>query len=71
MGPAEVRADFSGALSAIVVVALIMATTALMLVTLNTKAAAVADLDLTAAQHTQARITTGAVAALVRPADRR
>jgi hypothetical protein len=35
MGRAGARADFSGALSAIVVVALILATTALMLVTLN------------------------------------
>jgi hypothetical protein len=35
MERAGVRADFSGALSAIVVVALIVATTAVMLVTLN------------------------------------
>jgi hypothetical protein len=73
MGPAEVRADFSGALSAIIVVALIVATTAVMLVTLNTKAAAVAGLGpvLIASQHADVRITTGAVAALARPADRR
>jgi hypothetical protein len=71
MGRTEVRADFSGALSAIVVIALIMATTAVMLVTLNTKAAAVAGLDLPTAHHTEAPITTGTVVALARPADRR
>ena len=36
MGQAAARSDFSRALSAMVVVALIVATTALMLVTLNT-----------------------------------
>ena len=71
MGRAEVRADFSGALSAIVVVALILATTAVMLVTLNSKAAAVAGLELTAVQDAEARIMTGTVVALARPADRR
>ena len=63
MGRAEVRADFSGAVSAIVVVALILATTALMLVTLNTKAAAVADLHVTAAHHVEAQIGIGTVMA--------
>ena len=62
MGRAEVRGDFSGALSAIVVIALIMATTAVMLVTLNAKAAAVADLHVTAA-HVEAQISTGTVMA--------
>jgi hypothetical protein len=73
MGPAEVRADFTGALSAIVVIALIVATTAVMLVTLNTKAGAVADLApvLMAGHHADARISTGAVVAVARPADRR
>jgi hypothetical protein len=63
MGRAEVRGDFSGALSAIVVIALIMATTAVMLVTLNAKAAAVADLHVTAAHHVEAQISTGTVMA--------
>jgi hypothetical protein len=40
MGRAEIRADFSGALSAIVVIALVIATTAVMVVTLNTAGAA-------------------------------
>ena len=73
MGRVEVRADFSGALSAIIVVALIVATTALMLVTLNTKAAAVAGLEqgLMAGPHSEARVTTGAVVAVANPADRR
>jgi hypothetical protein len=69
MGPAETRADFSGALSAIIVIALIVATTAVMLVTLNTKAAAVAGLEPVVAA--EARITTGAVVAFARPVDRR
>ncbi len=45
MGRDEGRGDFSSALSAIIVLALIVATTAVMLVTLNTKAAAVAGLE--------------------------
>lgn len=36
MERADVRADFSGALSAIIVIALIVASTAVMVVTLNT-----------------------------------
>ena len=40
MGRAERRADFSGALSAIVVIALVIATTAVMVVTLHTARAA-------------------------------
>jgi hypothetical protein len=73
MERADVRADFSGALSAIIVVALIIATTAVMLVTLNTKAAAVADLErgLMAGPHAEARVTAGAVVAVANPADRR
>jgi hypothetical protein len=72
MGRAEVRADFSGALSAIVVVALILATTAVMLVTLNSKAAAVAGLDpVLITDQAEARMTTGTVVALARPPDRR
>ena len=64
MGRDEGRADFSGALSAIIVLALIVATTAVMLVTLNTKAAAVAGLEPVAT-------ATGTVVAVARPADRR
>jgi hypothetical protein len=71
MGRIEARADFSGALSAIIVVALIVATTAVMLVTLNSKAAAVADLNLAAPQHAEARMSTGTVVAVARPTDRR
>jgi hypothetical protein len=72
MGRAEVRADFSGALSAIVVIALIVATTALMLVTLNSKAAAVAGLEPPLiADQAEARVMTGAIVALARPAERR
>lgn len=73
MGRAEARADFSGALSAIVVMALIIATTALMLVTLHTKAAAVAGLEpvLMAGQHAEARVRTGAVAAVACSPERR
>ncbi len=69
MGHSVRSSDFSGALSAIVVVALIMATAAMMLVTLNAKAAAVAGLEPVVAA--EARITTGTVVALARPADRR
>ena len=66
MGRTQVRADFSGALSAIVVIALIMATTAVMLVTLNSKAGAVAGLEPlpVAAEHFAAGIRTGAVVAV-------
>ena len=72
MGRAEVRTDFSGALSAIVVVALIVATTALMLVTLNSKAAAVAGLEpVLIADQAEARMRTGAIVAVARPAERR
>ncbi len=73
MGHSAHSNDFYGALSAIVVIALIIATTAVMLVTLNTKAGAVADLEpvLMAGQHADARISTGAVVAAARPADRR
>ena len=73
MGRAEVRADFSGALSAIVVVALILATTAVMLVTLNSKAAAVAGLEpiRIAGEPAEAGIMTGTVIALARRSDRR
>ena len=72
MGRAEARADFSGALSAIVVVALILATTALMLVMLNTRAA-VAGLEpgLTTGQQADASVKTGTVVALALPTDRR
>ena len=63
MGRAEVRADFSGALSAIIVLALIVATTAVMLVTLNTKAAAVAGLEPV--------LTAKGTVVAARPADRR
>ena len=72
MGRAEARADFSGAVSAIVVAALIVATTAVMLVTLNSKAAAVAGLEpVLMTDQAQARVTTGTVVALARPAERR
>jgi hypothetical protein len=71
MGRTEARADFSGALSAIVVAALLLATTAMMLVTLNSKAGAVAELGLTEAQHVQAQVSTGTVVAVARPADGR
>ena len=72
MGRAEARADFSGAVSAIVVAALIVATTAVMLVTLNSKAAAVAGLEsVLVANQAEARVTTGTVVALARPAERR
>ena len=72
MGRAEVRADFSGALSAIVVAALILATTAVMLVTLNSKAAAVAGLEpALITDQAEARVRTGTVVALARPAERR
>jgi hypothetical protein len=72
MGQAEARADFSGALSAIVVVALILATTALMLVTLNSKAAAVAGLEpVLITDQAEARVRTGAILALARPPERR
>ena len=64
MGRAEVRAEFSGALSAIVVIALIVATTAVMLVTLNTKAGAMAELG-------PGLTVTGTVVAVAPPADRR
>ena len=72
MGHSVRSSDFSGALSAIIVVALIVATAAMMLVTLNAKAGAVAGLEpiLIAGQH-EARITTGTVVALARPAERR
>ena len=56
----------------IVVVALILATTALMLVTLNSKAAAVAGLDpVLITDQAEAHITTGTVVALARPPGRR
>ena len=72
MGRAEVRAEFSGALSAIVVVALILATTAVMLVTLNSKAAAVAGFDpVLITDQAEARIMTGTVVASARPPERR
>ena len=71
MGRAEARADFSGALSAIVVVALILATTALMLVMLNTRAAVAGLEPVLVADYAETRLTTGTVIALARPADRR
>ena len=72
MGHSVRSRDFSGALSAIVVVALIMATATMMLVTLNAKAA-VAGLEpiLIAGQHAEAGVKTGTVVALARPAERR
>lgn len=71
MGRTEIRADFSGALSAIVVVALIVATTALMLVTLNSKAAVAGLEPVLMADQIEARVRTGAIVALARPAERR
>jgi len=70
MGHPARSSDFCGAVSAIVVVALLIATTSVMLVTLNTKAAAVAGAEPVPAvgQHAEARIRTGAVAAVAPPA---